>query len=151
MPNVLTETKFTIYTSMGRSDGWSKLGLTSDQIKTLNDIGYGTNKNYSGFAEYLNTLDLFDYRVRCIQGDSGDFSETYEVIRVRSIDINEDSYTGYLSDIIDMLKKKNDQYVTITISDASDVLKKKEKEAKLSEKEELLNRIKQLDLEIDQL
>lgn len=151
MPNVLTETKFTIYTSMGRSDGWSKLGLTKDQIKTINDIGYGTNKKYSGFSEYLNTLDLFDYKVRCIQSDSGDFSETYEVIRVRSIDINEDSYTGYLSDIVDMLKKKNDQYVTITIVDASGVLKNKEKEAKLLEKEELLNRIKQLDLEIDQL
>lgn len=151
MPDVPIEAKFTICTGMGRSSNWSKLGLTDDQIQTLNDIGYGSNRKYSGFEEYLNTLDSFEYKVRLVRADSGDFSEMYEITKIATVSVEGNSYTGYLSDVISLLQNKKNEYVTIVINDASEVLRQKEKEAKILEKESLLNRLKKLELEINQL
>jgi hypothetical protein len=71
---------FQIHTAMGRSDDWKQLGLTDDQVQTINNIGYGTNKSYSGFAEYLNAIHPNRrYTVTKTKFDMGDFTEAYEV------------------------------------------------------------------------
>jgi hypothetical protein len=77
--------KFNINCSMGKSDDWKQLDITTEQHQFLNDIGCrGCKKMKCTLEEYLNQLhkDKYNYDVSLIAMNNSEYTETYLVIRV---------------------------------------------------------------------
>ena len=59
--------------------------LTDKEIEVLNEIGYtGKSKNgkFKNFESYLNSLHKGKFEVRQTKFDDGEFSESYEILRI---------------------------------------------------------------------
>lgn len=75
---------FPVTTVMGKSN-WSGLGLSSDRIEDLNEIGYyGKLKGVEiTYEEYLNSLlRKYTFKVHCLSRCGFTFEEKYLIIRV---------------------------------------------------------------------
>lgn len=77
-------TQYEIRTGMGKSSHWVDLGLTEEDQQILNDIGYGTNKEYSSREEYLNKKyeGKYLFSIQQTEWDTGDFCEAFRVAKV---------------------------------------------------------------------
>lgn len=113
-----------IHTGMGKSSHWVDIGITQQQNDILNDIGYGTNKNYGsdsvGFENFLNTIDpQIVYKVECIQRDNGDYSATFFVVQVILTDSKNNEtieMEDYAENIIPLLEKRVSEKIKVRIS-----------------------------------
>lgn len=79
--------QYVINTGMGRGrpGEWEKISfLSQEDIKILNDIGYGTNKDYTR-EYYLNKKYKGKYLFSIIQDkfDTGDFCESFKIAVVQ--------------------------------------------------------------------
>jgi len=110
----------TIELGMGSSDDWMYFGFDEAIIKTLNNIGYGTEKRYGrgfvGFENFLNTLDKqFQYEVKQIKYNEGDYHETFLVTRVEIPSVTElcplmEEHIATLKRKADILEKKAKEF-----------------------------------------
>lgn len=69
----------------GMPNQWEKIGfLTKQDIETLNDIGYGSNKQFTR-KEYLNQKykGKYAFDINQIGFDNGDFCEVFNVVVVK--------------------------------------------------------------------
>lgn len=66
---------------MGKSKKWEEVpGLSEEDIKTLNGIGYGTIKDKGSISDYLESLNNgYAYCVKCIEENSFEYTEILAV------------------------------------------------------------------------
>jgi len=96
---------------MGKSNDWRKFGLTDEVVNVINKIGYGTVEPYghgmSGIISYLREVDPdFTYSYNQTHFDHGDFSESYEVSRIRAVNDKDARYITLKNDTYEILSEK---------------------------------------------
>lgn len=104
----MNKKKCTIYTGMGKSNDWEKLGLTKEEQENLDQIGHvGYFEIHKTFESYLNHIRPQNvYSVSKIGENGAEFSAKYEVTV-----FEKSKLTAEKKNIVGLAKDNNTKFI----------------------------------------